>query len=217
MNIISQLEKASLFRGLSHKHLETLGTIALPKAVPKKKILFWEKEEGHFVYLLCFGLVRLYKTDRNGREIDIKLVKPGEVFGEVILFEQRTYPVSAVAVRECDILLLPRNDILCLLQNSEFRDDFIGMLLKKLRYLTGKIYHLTTGDVRERFFLFLTEHYGEKKEYYIPMTKQDMAKAMGTNPETLSRLIAQLKKEGVLTWEGKKIIMADGLFRGKNT
>jgi CRP/FNR family transcriptional regulator len=214
MNIISQLEKASLFQGLSQKNLKTMAAIAIPKAYPKKKILFFEKEEGHFVYLLCFGLVRLYKTDNDGREIDIKLVKPGEIFGEVILFEQQTYRVNAIAVRECDILLLPGNDIQYLLQNREFRDDFIGILMKKLRYLTEKIYRLTAENVRERFFLFLTEHYGKKKEYYIPLTKQDMAKAIGTNPETLSRLSAQLKREGILSWEGKKIVLADG-FWGK--
>lgn len=207
--------KASLFQGLSEKHLQTLKTIALPKRVKKKQVLFIEGEQGYFVYLLCFGLIRLYKTDENGKEIDIKLIHSGDIFGEVILFEEKNYPVSAVALRECDILLLPRHDIQCLLRNDEFRDDFIGMLMKKLRYLTDKIYTLTSGDVRKRFFLFLTEHYGEKEEYIIGFSKQDMAKAIGTNPETLSRLITQLKKEKILSWEGKRIYITQGYWNKK--
>ena len=207
MDILAQLTKASLFRGLSKKHLHSLKTISILKTFKKKQVLFLEGAEGNFIYLLCFGLIRLYKTDEKGKEIDIKLIQPGEVFGEVILFEQRNYPVNAIAVRESDILLLPRHDILCLLQDNEFRDDFIGMLMKKLRYLTKRIYQSTAGDVRMRFFYFLTEHYGEREEYIITFSKQDMAKAIGTNPETLSRLISQLKKEGILTWEGKRIFI----------
>lgn len=207
MNIPAQLEKALLFQGLSKTHLQTLAKIALPKVYKKKQLLFLEKTEGHFIYLLCFGLIRLYKTDDKGREIDIRLIHPGEVFGEVILFEQKHYPVSAIALKESDILLFPRNDIICMLENEEFRNDFIGMLMKKLRYLTGRIYQLTARDVEERFFHFLTEHFGERDEYIITFSKQDLAKAIGTHPETLSRLVARLKKEGILTWEGKRIFI----------
>jgi CRP/FNR family transcriptional regulator len=207
MNILAQLEKASLFRGLSETHLASLVKIAIPKVYKKKHLLFLEKTEGHFIYLLCFGLVRLYKTDGKGREIDIRLIHPGEVFGEVILFEQKHYPVSAVTLKESDILLFPRHDIICMLENKEFRNDFIGILMKKLRYLTGRISKLTSGDVEERFFHFLTEYYGERDEYIITIPKKDLAKAIGTNPETLSRLVARLTKKGILTWEGKRIFI----------
>lgn len=207
MNILDQLNKAALFQGLSEKNLLSLKTIAIPKIYKKKQLLFLENAEGNFIFLLCFGLIRLYKTNETGKEIDIRLIHPGDLFAEVILFEEKCYPVSAVALIESDVLLFPRNDIICLLENNEFRNDFISMLMKKLRYLTAKIYKLTTGDVRKRFFQFLTEHYGDRQEYLITFSKQDMAKAIGTNPETLSRLVSQLSKEGVLSWEGQRIFI----------
>jgi len=207
MNILNQLKGATLFQGLSEKHLFSLKKIAIPKIYKKKQLLFLEKAEGNFIFLLCFGFIRLYKTNETGKEIDIKLVLPGEVFGEVIIFEEKCYPVSAVALKESDVLLFPRSDIICLLENHEFRNDFMSMLMKKLRYLTAKIYKLTSGDVRKRFFQFLTEHYGDRREYLITFSKQDMAKAIGTNPETLSRLVNQLTKEGILSWEGQRIFI----------
>jgi CRP-like cAMP-binding protein len=67
----------------------------------------------------------------RGKEIVIKIVEPGEIFAEVILFEQSVYAFSAVAVEESLVLLLPRLEMGCLLESATFRNDFIAILMKK--------------------------------------------------------------------------------------
>jgi len=77
--------------------------------------------------------------------------------------------------------------------------------MKKQRYLAGRILYLTSFDVEERFFRFLIEHYGTGGTYSVDMAKKDMASAIGTIPETFSRLINRLRGLGVIAWEGQTL------------
>ena len=88
--------------------------------------------------------------------------QPGEIFGEVVLFEQDTYPVSATAVAESGLLLISKVQIRCLFRREEFQKDFIAMLMRKQRYLANRIMFLTAHDVEERFFLFLLAKFNFK-------------------------------------------------------
>ena len=214
MDIYRFLQDVDFFKGIAQNNVKALAEICIPKAMEKRKILFLEGQEGHSMYILSEGSVQLHKTAPDGREIVIKTVRPGEIFGEVILFEQNTYPVSAVALKKSLVLMLPRLQIECLLANGSFQKDFIGMLIAKQRYLTERIMYLTAHDVEERFFLFLKEQFGVKDEYSISMRKKDIAAAIGTIPETFSRLILHLKQEGLITWEDKTIKLCKG-FREK--
>ena len=93
----------------------------------------------------------------------------------------------------------------CLLVNDSFRNDFIAMLMRKQRYLTERILYLTSHDVEDRFFHFLVEQYGERDLYHMEMNKKDLAAAIGTIPETVSRLIKRLEAEGKISWDGNII------------
>jgi CRP/FNR family transcriptional regulator len=160
--------------------------------------------------------VQLSKNAPDGREVVIKTLRSGEVFGEVVVFEARDYPVSATAVEPSLVLLIPRRQIECLLVDESFRRDFIAMLMAKQRYLTDRILSLSSRDVEERFFCFLQEQYGRKEHYRIPMSKKDVAAAIGTIPETFSRLLQKLKSQGLMGWEGDKLSLKKGFWDERN-
>ncbi|MBA7578249.1 hypothetical protein ES708_20111 [subsurface metagenome] len=88
------------------------------------------------------------------------------------------------------------------------------MLMRKQRYLADRILFLTGHDVEERFFYFLEEQYGRKGEYRILMSKKDIAAAIGTIPETFSRLLLRLKQEQKLRWEGENLYLAKDFWKG---
>jgi CRP/FNR family transcriptional regulator len=157
------------------------------------------------MFLLTDGNVQLHKNTEDGREVVIRIVKPGEVFAEVVLFEKERYPVSARAVTQAELLVFPREGIHRLLKEENFRNGFIGLLMAKQRYLAGRIQELTTQGVEQRFFTFLRSQYGEKEIIHTPLSKKDIAAAIGTTPESLSRLIQRLQEEKVIEWQGKEI------------
>ena len=122
----------------------------------KQTILFREGEPGEAMYLLVRGRISLTKLSLEGHETVIKVIKPGEVFAEVILFEQKQYPVTALALTDILVFKLLRRDLLGLLRQDDFRNDFIAMLLRKQRYLADRIQQLTSQDVEQRLRAFLT-------------------------------------------------------------
>jgi len=131
----------------------------------------------------------------------IKVIKPGEVFAEVVLFEKRFYPVTAMSLTGVLLFKLLRRDLLALLQQEDFRNDFIAMLLRKQRYLTDKIQQLTSQDVEERLRAFLLEQYGEQLQIHAEINKKQLAAAISTTPETLSRLLQDLKRRQCMIWK----------------
>jgi len=195
------LAQISFFEEITQESRKALADICMPKTVRKKETLFLEGEKGYSVYILIKGHIQLHKTSPDGRDVVIKVVKPGEMFAEVILFEMDRYPVSAVALKESLVFMLPKHQFSCLLEKSSFRDDFIKSLMNKLHFLTSQIQYLTSHDVEDRFFLFLAEQFGKKEQIRCSISKKDIAAAIGTTPETLSRLVQRLQKEKVITWE----------------
>ncbi len=205
MDRLIALGQANFFKGLSDDSRKALADICIAREVRRREILFAEGDPGHSIYLLDRGDVQLFKTAPDGAEVVIKVVAPGEVFAEVILFEQARYPVSAMTLTESRIFIFPRKDIHRLLTREDFRNDFIAMLMRKQRYLAERIYDLSTRDVEERFQRFLDERYRGQTVIAMGMSKKDVAAAIGTTPETLSRLIQRLEAEGALTWQGREI------------
>jgi len=186
MNIGKILHQSDYFKGIQEDNLKSLAQIAIPKKIAKKERLFLEGQKGHSML--------------------------GEIFAEVILFEQENYPVSALALQDCLLIMLPKRQIHCLLNIEKFRNDFIAMLMKKQRHLTNRILYLTLHDVEDRFFLFLKEQYGQREEFSINLSKKDIAAAIWTNPETLSRLILRMKNEKIINWEKEKLSLKKGFW-----
>lgn len=205
MDILALIERSDYFQGVSVKNRELLADICIQKELKKKEVLFNEGDKGYAFYLLASGAVGLYKGAENGKEVVIKIVRPGEPFAEVILFERDLYPVTAIAIKPGLVFCIPKKQFYSLLDIENFRNDFLSMLMRKQRYLAERIRFLTMYDVEERFFIFLKEHFGQKDRIILNLSKKDVASAIGTTPETYSRLIARLIDDKKIKIEGKTI------------
>lgn len=203
--LLNLLNGVTLFGGLSEKSKEALCRICSERVYKKGTHLFFEGDKGENVFLLALGNIELYKTTPEGKSITIRLVRKGELFAEVVLFENDRYPVNAIAVRESLVFILPRGKFKTLFAKDYFRDDFLRLLMHKQRYLTERILYFTSNDVEERFFKFLIDHYGIRDSYHLTISKKHIASSIGTNPETLSRLLARLSHLKIITLQGKKL------------
>jgi CRP-like cAMP-binding protein len=175
---------------------------------PKQTILFHEGDSGEAMFLLARGRISIHKLSPEGSETVIKVLKPGEVFAEVVLFEKKFYPVTAVTLTDILVFKLLRRDLLDLLRQEDFRNDFIAMLLRKQRYFADKIQQMTNQDVTQRLRAFLLEQYGELEQIQIDINKKQLAAAIGATPETLSRMLQELKQQKLLTWKQGTIVIS---------
>jgi CRP/FNR family cyclic AMP-dependent transcriptional regulator len=213
MNISRILDQTRFFEGISQSSKEALSKFCLPYERRKQKVLFREGEPGEAMYLLVRGRISLHKLSLEGHETVIKVIKPGEVFAEVILFEQKHYPVTALALTDILVFKLLRRDLLGLLRQEDFRNDFIKMLLRKQRYLADRIQQLTSQDVEQRLRAFLLEQYGRQEQIHAEINKKQLASAIDATPETLSRLLQDLKRRKCLTWKQGIINVAPGFWK----
>jgi CRP-like cAMP-binding protein len=213
MNVPQILDQARFFEGISKQSKEALSKLCIPIERPKHTVLFHEGEPGEAMYLLARGRVSLHKLSPEGREVVIKVIKPGEVFAEVILFEKKFYPVAAVALTDILVFKILRRDLLNILRQEDFRNDFIAMLLRKQRYLADKIQQLTSQDVEQRLRAFLIEQYGAHNQIHAEINKKQLAAAIGATPETLSRLLQDLKRRKSMVWKQGIITVDPGFWK----
>jgi CRP/FNR family transcriptional regulator, dissimilatory nitrate respiration regulator len=215
MDVTELLQQSDFFKTISAAARQAIAGICVPKVMKKREMLFMEGDRGQAMFLMAQGAVQLFKTSPEGKEVVIKLVRSGELFGETVLFGAETYPVSACALTPVEVFLLPRRQFDCLLEEEGFRRDFIGMLLSKQRYLADQIFRLSALGVEQRFFHFLREQYGEREKYLIDVTKRDVAAAIDALPETLSRLLLKLREEGVVQWDGEELRVRKGFWEAR--
>lgn len=205
MQTIHLIGQASFFKGLEPESRRALAGVCQMVALKKRATLFREGENGVAFFLLVQGRVQLHMTAPDGRETVIKAIMPGDVFAEVVLFENSRYPVTAIALTSGLALRILTHDIHHLLREDAFRRDFIASLMRKQRYLANRIHQLTTMCVEDRLIAFLREQFGPGDHLSVTITKQEIARAIGTTPETLSRLIRRLGQAGTLVWRGRSI------------
>jgi CRP-like cAMP-binding protein len=213
MDARTVIDSSDFFRSATASARGALAGICIPKVLRKREFLFHEGDRGSAMYLMAQGILQVFRTSAEGREVVIKLIGPGEIFGEVVLFERDTFPASAMALTAVEVFLIPRKQLHCLLDQEGFRNDFIAMLLSKQRYLTDRIFGLSAMDVEGRLFRFLRETFGEREEYVVDITKKDVAAAIGVLPETLSRLLLKLKEDGLMAWDGEMVRLRKGFWK----
>jgi CRP/FNR family transcriptional regulator len=174
----------------------------------KKEAFFFEDDEGENIYFLVSGIVKLYKTNDEGKEAIVHFVKPGELFAEILLFLKHRYPVTAEATEASLALGINAKKLYHLIeQKPDLAIKLIGMMAQRIKYFLSIIENLTLSDAKNRLLKYLKMQANKKNDnsVILPITKGDLAILLGITPETLSRLLKKLSEEGIIKVEGKKI------------
>jgi CRP/FNR family transcriptional regulator len=190
-DIISQ---SFFFSGLPLDTVEKIARITVVKKWPKGCLLFSQGQQATGFYILAQGQVRIFLDDPNGKERIIKIVLPGETFGEAAIFQTDGYPANAMALSDCVCLYWPQRDLKQLLQgDGDLALAVIGVLAQKL----GHFASLMSASLKEAVpkvaaYLLQLPHTDDKLQ--LPPTKTIMALALGITAESLSRALGRLKR-----------------------
>lgn len=205
MNFDELVARTDLLGGLSQRSTRKITETQRVRSLPKGNILFFEGDEGTAIFVLASGSIRLFRSDEEGREAVVHLVRPGEVFAEAVLFDTEGYPVSAQAREDSQVVEIEKTRVIGLLEDADFRHDFFSNIMRKLRFLAQQVYVLSSCDVQERLLRFLAGRYGRTTHCRVDLSKKDVAAAIATTPETLSRVLARMEAEGIIRWERNDI------------
>jgi CRP-like cAMP-binding protein len=207
------LRRIYLFSGLAENDLETLAQVAIPRVFPRDSHIFWEGREAHGFYILLKGQVKLVKSSPEGKEFIMRLVRPGETFGEAAVLAEGQYPASAITLENCQTLFFPKVDFLNLLASSpRLARNMLATMSHLLFHLTRQLEDLSLKEVSARLAKYLLERcqeiHGRVEEglsFNLPVTKTHLAAYLGTISETLSRTLTRFKTLGVIQMEKSRI------------
>jgi len=203
------LKRIPLFAGLSEGDIDKISKLVRERAYKKNMIIFMEGEPGEAVYFLRCGKVKIYKTSEDGREYIINIMGPGDIFAESVLFTGGNYPASAEVIEDAQVCMIKNKDLEELIRgNSEIALRIIKIMAERLQRASELIKSLALDDTFRRTALQLLKLAEEKGIKYdseikieMKMTKQELAKLVGTSRETVTRILSQMKKEKVVYWD----------------
>lgn len=106
------LKRAPIFSGLSDEDLNGLAGLAIERSFAGNEFIFWEGDAPEWFYIVSVGRVKVLKHSSQGRDFIVAFFGPGEMFGEVAVFENKPYPASAQPIAETRVVGIKRDDLL---------------------------------------------------------------------------------------------------------
>lgn len=210
MDIIDQIASIPLFQGLPRPQLEELAMISLAQSVQRGQTIFAEGDLGTGFYVLVSGRVKIFKLSPDGKEQILHIMPPAEPFGEVAVFAGERFPAYAEALEDGYTLFFPRPAFIDLIaRNPSLALNMMAILARRLRKFAVMIEALSLKEVPSRLathFLLLSGQQGGEKLLALDISKNQLASLMGTIPETLSRILARMAKEGLIKTSGQRLI-----------
>jgi len=185
---------------------------ALKKSFDKTTLIFEEGNLPSHYYQIISGEIKMSNYNDDGREFIQGIFYKEQSFGEPPLFLNQNYPANAIAVEDSEVILLPKNIFMKLLEeNPAISLKIIENLAQRLYYKSVMAAEMSTQEPEHRV-LKLMDHgityFNFKKDengYLINFTRQQIGDLTGLRVETVIRTIKALEKKGVLKIINRKV------------
>ncbi len=208
------LKKSLIFSSLNEEELTGLAGLSVERSFQPSEFIFWEGDEADYFYVIAQGRIKVVKHASSGKEFIIAFFETGEMFGEVAVFEGRSYPASAQAIPTSKVLGINRQNFLDFLATRpKVALRIINILGGRLRDAQGRLKDLAGERVEQRLariLLMLASRMGNT----LPFTRQELADMAGMTTETAIRLTGGLSERGIIhTSRGQLVILDEAKLR----
>ncbi len=208
---------APLFAGLDPHEtqplLEAMATVPLGRG----EVLFTEGEPGDRLYVIGDGKIKLGRRSTDGRENLLAVLGPGEMFGELSLFDPGPRTLTASAVSDATLYELSHDELIRWLQTHPGMSKYLlGALARRLRRTNENLADLVFSDVPGRVakaLLDLSTRFGQPLDEGIrvahDLTQEELAQLVGASRETVNKALADFAARGWVRREGRAVVLLD--------
>lgn len=215
-DVRAALRECRLWRGASDGAIEAFAAVARVQDAPRGTALLAEGEAADWFGVVVTGKVRIYHLAADGRRITFETLGAGDPVAVVAALAGGRYPAHAETVTPATIAWLSRDVLLRLLvEEPEVACDLVTDLANRVVNFTAVVQTLAL-DVPARLARYLFQRAlatGTPApgglEVDLGMPKSELASALGTVPETLSRAFARLRESGVVEVHGRRVTVLD--------
>ena len=215
--VASTLRSCQLFSGMSPDELTSVAAFVIPKTLAKGDYLFHEGGRSEGFYVVQRGAINVHRVSSTGKEQVIHVFRAGHSFAEAALASEGGYPADARAVEDSTVLLVPKADFLELLRHRpELALRMLGSMSQHLRVVVGLLDDLTLKNVETRLANWLIKRCPRPLRdtpiiFELDRTKRVLAAELGTVSETLSRTLADFRRQKLISVAGKSITILQPL------
>ncbi len=208
------LRTVPLFSELEEVDITSLAQLATRRHSAKDTVVFFENEEGDSFFMILEGRVRVTILGDDGREIILTMLGPGDFFGEMALLDNEPRSATAIAAEDTELLCLHRGDFQKIATKRSITAALIKVLTQRLRRANHQIQTLALLDVYgrvARVILDMAREEGRRlKDGRIAFrraTHQELASRIGTTRETVTRMLKDLERQGMISVDGREIVL----------
>ncbi|PGL72162.1 Crp/Fnr family transcriptional regulator [Bacillus sp. AFS055030] len=210
-DIKKHLQTVPLFKELSDEELEPIISISSPRKYNAHSIIFMQDELLDRVFFIHTGTVKIYKTDANGKEQIVSVLKEGEMFPHAGFFRKGTFPANAEVIENAQLIVTPINDFeKILISYPELCIKMFRVLGEKIVDLQNRLEEKILHNTYEQVIMLLIrlaksngEKIGDSYKITTKFTNTELANMIGTSRETVSRTLTQLRKKAAISLDSK--------------
>lgn len=215
LGILRQDGKASIFHQLSEDSLQNLLQHSVLRDVDEGRLIVQQGDAVGCIYMILKGSLRTFRTDAEGKEATIRMLKVGDTCMEAVMFMGGPSPINVQALSHSRLLTLPEKIVKAhVLNDAQFATNLLRIVAKHYKNAMHQIDAMNIKSPVQRVgYYLLLKHLEagfDKQQFALPFRKQLIANYLGITPETFSRTLKHLQTVGVEV-DGEKVILHDQL------
>jgi CRP/FNR family cyclic AMP-dependent transcriptional regulator len=194
------------FRG---EELDFIAGYATPRTYAKGSVVISEGDDALALYVILSGELKVFTTTHDGRDITLRVLGPGDYFGELTLFDEAPRSASVKANGACRLLVLPKSKLAeCLANTPQLYAKLLRDVSAMVRRTTDELKRVASMDVYQRvvkLLLDLATPMGDVLLVTHPLTQQEIASRVCASREMVSRVLQGLVTGGYISRDGGRI------------
>ena len=211
------IRQAPLFSALNDEAALSLRESMVSLKLYKGQVLFKEGQEGDRLYVVVHGKIKLGTTSNDGRENLLSILGPGEMFGELSLFDPEPRTSTATAVTDARLVSLAHDAVIGLITtNPQTSLELLRRLAQRLRKSNEVLADLVFADVPGRVakaIIDLGVRFGVQEEDGLhvnhDLTQEELAQLVGASRETVNKALADFAARGWVRLEPRAVLVTD--------
>ena len=211
------LARVPVFSELGGPELEHVAEVAVPRSFDAGEVVFREGDESNTTYVVRAGHARALRQHSDGRTLTLANFGPGEVFGELAMFDSDRRSATIEAIDDLELLAILGADMQRLMgEHPDIAVKLVVTLGRRLREVNDRLTRQSFQTVQSRVATVLAElvrsAQGEgaaDADILITATQAEVAQLAGSSRESASRFLATLERAGIITQGRGKLTVHD--------
>src|SRR3984893_2920998 len=216
-DVVELLGRVPVFSTLVPSDLERIAQLAVPRRFEPGEAVFREGDASDTCYVVRDGRARAIRTHSNGRTITLARFGPGDIFGELALFEDELRSATVEAIEPTSVVAVLGPDMRRLMSaHAEISARLVIALGRRLRETNERLTRQSFQTVQSRVAVVLSELVAQEiaegadgRDVLVTATQADLAQLAGSSRESASRFLAVLELAGVISQGRGRLVVHD--------